>query len=353
MKRFAIFCVLAVLATCGHAADTTMYFGPDGQPLKAGKYWAVTIHSDGAQPTSQLVLDVGGTTPIPPSPPVPPVPPTPPVDAVTAQIQALIATVTADPKKEETSKGISIAYQEVLKLTADQQNQFSLDVMQALDQETLVELVEAGVIKDAPMLRKVAETIIDQLLASPQVGKTATWKPFTDGMKALAAPMDFAAVRNAYLIAQAQLSGGPIPPPVPPTPPPGPTPPGPPPIPIPTAGLHVLVIDDENSRGHLPQSQINIFTSKAFADYLDKACVRGADGEPAYRFSSNDSLVPGGKARELELPVWVQGWDAVMKAVNDGAIKMPAWAITNGNRGVIEALPLTVEAAIARVKEFE
>lgn len=137
--------------------------------------------------------------------------------------------------------------------------------------------------------------------------------------------------------------------------PPGPKPPEPrpdDPVPPPTVGLHVLIIDDENERGLLPQSQINIFTSRKLVDWLDANCAKAGDGEPAYRFSSNDSLAPGAEARRLELPVWVEGWDAVMNAVRAGRVKLPAWAVTNGNRGVIEPLPLTVDAALARLQEF-
>lgn len=135
--------------------------------------------------------------------------------------------------------------------------------------------------------------------------------------------------------------------------PPGPKPKPDDPIPPPTSGLHVIIVDDENERGLLPQSQINIFTSIKVVRWLDANCTTASDGEPAYRFSSNDSLVEGEDARNLELPVWVAGWDAVMKAVKDGKVKLPAWAVTNGTKGVIEPLPLTVDAAISRLEEFK
>jgi len=143
-----------------------------------------------------------------------------------------------------------------------------------------------------------------------------------------------------------------------PRPPPGPDPKPEPkpdpddPAPPPTPGLHVVIVDDENMRGHLPQSQINIFTSIDLANWLKTNTARAADGNPAFRFSSNDSLVQGEQARQMELPVFVGGWDAVMSAVNSGQIRLPAWAISNGNRGVIEALPTSVEAAIRRLEEF-
>ena len=125
------------------------------------------------------------------------------------------------------------------------------------------------------------------------------------------------------------------------------------PVPPPTSGLHVIIIDDENERGSLPQSQVNIFTSLKLSQWLDSNCATDSSGEPAYRFSSNDSLAEGEKARQLELPVWVAGWDSVMKAVKNGSIKLPAWAISNGEKGVIEPLPLTIDAAIQRLGEFK
>lgn len=123
--------------------------------------------------------------------------------------------------------------------------------------------------------------------------------------------------------------------------------------PVPVNGLHVLVIDDENVRGNLPQLQVNIFTSKKLIDWLEANCTKAADGQPAYRFSSNDSFPPGDPARDLELPVWVEGWDTLMKAVNDGKVKLPAWAVSNSKHGVIEPLPASVEACLKRLEEFK
>lgn len=185
MQRFILACVLAVLATCGHAADTVIYYGPSGEVIASGKYTRVTISWVNGQAvmTQQVVLDIGGG-PIPP----------PPVDDVAAKVAGLLSSVTADPTKAETSKGLAEAYRQVLATQA---------VMQG----------------KADILRKVAETLIDAVLSDPKVGKTATWKPFTDGMKTLAAPLDFAGVVNLYSIAQAQLGGGPVPPPIPPPPP--------------------------------------------------------------------------------------------------------------------------------------
>ena len=118
-----------------------------------------------------------------------------------------------------------------------------------------------------------------------------------------------------------------------------------------TSGLHVMVVDDENLRGNLPQSQINIFTSTVLRDWLN--ANTGSDGQPAFRFSSNDSLKPGSEGRKLELPVWVEGWDILMAAVEKGDVSLPAWIVSNGKTGVIEALPKDVDAAIQRLGEFK
>ena len=116
------------------------------------------------------------------------------------------------------------------------------------------------------------------------------------------------------------------------------------PPPIPTVawrvdGLHMMIVDDENLRGNLPQSQVNLLLSVPFRQWLDS----NAKG---YRFSSNDSLVAGSEARELELPVYVQGWDLLMKSNKE----LPLWIIGNGRQTVIEPLPETVDAAIRRLE---
>jgi hypothetical protein len=184
MWRIIFACVLATATVCGHAADlTTLYLGPNGQPLAQGKYWQVGVSFVNGEPVlTKTVLFEVGSGPIPP----------PPTPDITAQISALIAAVTADPTKAETSKGLAEAYKQIL--------------------------ANSGPVKDAATLRRFAEMLIDAILADPKVAKTATWKPFTDGMKALTAPMDLAGVLSAYTIAQGLLGGGPVPPPPPPPP---------------------------------------------------------------------------------------------------------------------------------------
>jgi len=137
-----------------------------------------------------------------------------------------------------------------------------------------------------------------------------------------------------------------------PNPPNPPDPPQPPPAndwSSATGGLHVLIVDDENLRGKLPQAQINIFTSTVLRQWLDKTCPKAKDGRPAYRLSSNDSLAEGGEARKQELPAYVQGWDLLMKS----GVALPAWIVANGKKTTIEPLPKTVDAAIARLEALK
>ena len=105
--------------------------------------------------------------------------------------------------------------------------------------------------------------------------------------------------------------------------------------------LHVLIVDDENLRGKLPQSQVNIFTSKPLRDWLN--------ANATYRFASNDSLRPGEPARELEAAEFVAGWDLVA----GGDVELPAILISNGVKQTLELLPADVDSLIRRLEEFK
>jgi len=122
----------------------------------------------------------------------------------------------------------------------------------------------------------------------------------------------------------------------------------PPPSPVnwKVEGLYVLVMDDENLRGNLPQSQVNIFTSKPLADWL-KANAKG------YRFTSNDSLQPNEPARELEAPEFVAGWDLAYSAVDGGKLSLPVMIVSNGTSQTLEPLPQSVDAMIKRLEDFK
>lgn len=116
----------------------------------------------------------------------------------------------------------------------------------------------------------------------------------------------------------------------------------PPPTPIvkwKTEVPRVVIVDDENLRGNLPQSQINIFTSPKLRDWM-------AENQIQYRFSSNDSLLPDSEARQLEKPVWVAGWDLVVDSVADGAIELPAMIFGDEKKTKIIELPDSVDSMI-------
>lgn len=185
MLRAIFACVLA-LATCGHAADTVIYYGPAGEVLAAGKYTRVTISWVNGQAvlTQQVVLDIGGG-PVPPGPPVPP-----PIEDMTAKVASYLAAVV-DPAKAETQAKLSKGYKGTLTFA------------------------DAGTITDADSLKTIQQTVDKQL-----IGKAAAaWRPWTDGMTALTVSLDLQGTIAAYRIAQGQLGGGPSPPPPPPPPP--------------------------------------------------------------------------------------------------------------------------------------
>jgi hypothetical protein len=186
INRTLLFLILFIFCTFVNAADLVVYYGPDGSVLPPGQYQKVEVSFKDGKPvmTTTVIMTISGDTPIPP-----------PIPDVTARIKELINSITADPDKAKTSSGLAEAYKQVLAL------------------------VTAGTVKDAGTLRKLTETLIDVALADPKVMKTATWKPFTDGMKSLTLPMDFAGVVSAYTIAKGLLESGPTPPPPPPPPP--------------------------------------------------------------------------------------------------------------------------------------
>jgi hypothetical protein len=140
--------VLAVLSTCGHAADKIIYYGPSGELLPDGKYTRVTISwANGQAVMSQaVVLDVGGNGPVPPPPPPPPPP------DIAQQVAGLIAAVTADPTKADTSKGLAMAYGKILEFTRDngERDAATIDVLPSV---VLIEMAAAAIIKDAETLR--------------------------------------------------------------------------------------------------------------------------------------------------------------------------------------------------------
>lgn len=286
MRTVILTCVLAAVSACGYAADFIVYYGPAGNVLPAGQYQRVEIGWKDGKPvmTVTVVMTVGGDIPIPP-----------PAPDVTAQITTLINSVTADPNKADTSKGLAEAYKQILAVSA------------------------AGTIKDAPTLRKLAETLIDALLSDPKVSKAATWKPFTDGMKALTASMDFAGVVSAYTIAQGLLGGGPTPPPPPP--------------PIPTTIMSAVILYESQQLN--PQQNLLLNN------------IRNDQWLKTKKLQILDQNAKGPKG------VIVPQVNAVSQAVVVQGKQLPVLAGLNAAGSVVfvDNLPNTIELIIARLKE--
>jgi hypothetical protein len=197
MKRIIALVLLACL--CGQAAaDIVMLLDPAGKPVAAGKYRLLAIPADATKPPVSTVIDVGGTV-IPPGPP-----PGPPVDDTTAKITGYLAAVTA-PDKAATSAKLVLGY------------------------KATIGFADAGTITDAAALKTIQQMVDKQLTSK----SASAWKPWTDGMTTLVAPMDLPATLAAYKIALATLGGAP--PPNPPDPP-GPT----------SAVAAVILLESEN-----------------------------------------------------------------------------------------------------------
>jgi hypothetical protein len=176
----------AFLVTCGNAADSVVYYGPNGKTLEPGVYQRVEVSWIGGQPvlTKTVLFTVGNVPPPPPPPP-------PPVTDVASTVAGFLSAVTDSDKPTMQTK-LAKGY------------------------AATIQLADAGTISEAAALKTVQQMVDKQLVSKA----AAAWKPWTDGMTALVAAMDFQATLAAYRIAQAQLGGGPVPPPPPPPPPP-------------------------------------------------------------------------------------------------------------------------------------
>jgi hypothetical protein len=246
MRAFLISCVLAACAS-GHAADTVIYYGPNGEVLANGRYTRVTISWVNGQPvmSQQVVLDVGGGV-VPPGPPLPPVPP---VSDLDAKIVALIAQVN-DPDKAATSAKLAETYRFVAALG------------------------EAGSVTDVAKLRESAERVSALYLGRKD--KAIIWQPFTAGMASLTAPMDFAGVLVAYNAAETRLLS--LQPPDPPQPPPLP--------PVTSAAKVLILIPPE-----LPDQELSLLTNQSRNDkaWSKKILILNSDAKDENK--SPDPLV--------------------------------------------------------------
>jgi len=184
MKRLILACLLCLFAGVA-SADIVMLLAPDGSPLPAGSYRWLIVPSDATKPTVSTVIAVGGSVVHPPV--VPPVQP-PDVNTLDARLTLLLAAVD-DAEKTETARKLKTAYEMTLTLTANS-------------------------ITDANSLRGVMAGIEKGVLDS--LRKTSGWRPWTEGLAAIVAPMDFATVKSTFAAAAAKLGGGSVNPPQPP-----------------------------------------------------------------------------------------------------------------------------------------
>ena len=273
MIRFLLACLL--LASTTSAAETVMLISPDGVPLPNGNYRILVFSHDATIPPTSTVLPVGGFVTPPVIPPV--VPPVPPVDTVTAKIDSLIAAVT-DPTKAATANGLSEGY------------------------ALLLGFIDNGMIADADNARAAAKISIDMGLR--RVGKTAAWKPFTDGMETLTEPMDLPALVNCYTIAAARLKTSPVPPPIDP--------------PSPVQKVTAVTYVYEKDQAAIPRpvsaalQTINADTPQIVATEFERDTVNGFDQIPEQYAIAREAAIKNG------LPcLVVQAGDSIVRIVSD------------------------------------
>jgi hypothetical protein len=263
MRRPILACLLCLFAGVA-SADIVMLLAPDGSPLPAGSYRWLIVPSDATKPTVSTVIAVGGSVVHPPV--VPPVQP-PDVNTLDARLTLLLAAVD-DAEKAETARKLKTAYEMTLTLTANS-------------------------ITDANSLRGVMTGIEKGVLDS--LRKTSGWRPWTEGLAAIVAPMDFATVKSTFAAAAAKLGGGSVNP-VPPTTPPDPTQP---PLPTkPTAAVYIY----EKDQAAVPSAvavalqRINADGSGVVATDFDRDTVTGDGAVPQqYRSAlaaANESGIP-------------------------------------------------------------
>lgn len=109
----------------------------------------------------------------------------------------------------------------------------------------------------------------------------------------------------------------------------------------PSKGLAVVILEESEDRGKLPQSQLNILTSDSVREYLNEHCAKDDKGNPMWRIVDDDVSM------ENEPKVLQEGF-AKVKAV-DGR---PAMGISNGHKGWDGLLPDNVDKTLAELKKW-
>jgi hypothetical protein len=109
----------------------------------------------------------------------------------------------------------------------------------------------------------------------------------------------------------------------PPTPPPGPAP-------IPVAGLHVLIVEETDDRGRIPQGQLAVLQTTQIQEL-----VKSKNGQ--FRQYDDDP--------EITDPIW-------KAARNRPRTALPWIIVSNGSSGVEQPLPATIEETLALIGRF-
>jgi len=104
-------------------------------------------------------------------------------------------------------------------------------------------------------------------------------------------------------------------------------------LPVSEPGLHVLIIEETESRNELKPGQLAIISSVPMMRYLDENCV-------GWRVWDVDTDV----AREADY------WQDAMEIERSSVPWLVVW---NGYRGASGKLPATVEATIAVVEKYK
>jgi hypothetical protein len=135
-------------------------------------------------------------------------------------------------------------------------------------------------------------------------------------------------------------------PPVPPGPtpvPPGPTPPGPvpPPVPIPATGFRVVFVVE--AMDNLTREQLNTLNSTQVREYLNRKCVKDADGKAGWRMWDDDVVIT-----DKETATWKALWSAVKPQLKT----LPALVIVNDTKGEVFPLPSTEKETLDLLKKF-
>jgi hypothetical protein len=131
-----------------------------------------------------------------------------------------------------------------------------------------------------------------------------------------------------------------------PGPGPGPDPPPPSDVPFPAPGLTVLIIKESQTTGQLTADQRAIFTSSRVLNFLNGACTKLSDNNPAFRLWDDDF----GTGQLSGAPKTLQ---TAYKYFKDKVNKIPWVLISNGKTGYSGPLPKDIDSFIQLVEGYK